>query len=221
MKPIYIKVNDEDKLVTPNLAKGIKVYGEKLVEKNGIEYRIWDPYRSKLAAAILKGLEEIPIKEGSKVLYLGASTGTTSSHVSDLIGKEGIIFAVEVSPRVAREFLERVAKYRKNVVPILQDARKPQEYGTIFGKVDLVYCDVAQPDQTDIAILNCKLYLRNNGYLLLVIKARSIDVVKEPKEVYKEEVDRLEKNGFKVVKLINLEPFDKDHAMILAKFHQE
>ena len=42
------------------------------------------PFRSKLAAAILGGVENIWMKPGSKVLYLGAASGTTVSHVSDI-----------------------------------------------------------------------------------------------------------------------------------------
>ena len=70
------------------------------------------------------------------------------------------------------EFLDRVATHRKNIIPILQDARKPKEYFSVFGKVDVVYVDIAQPDQTEIAIANCKLFLKKNGYLFLVIKTR-------------------------------------------------
>ena len=50
------------------------------------EYRAWNPFRSKLAAAIVGGIEHIHMKPGSKVLYLGAASGTTVSHVSDLVG---------------------------------------------------------------------------------------------------------------------------------------
>lgn len=39
-----------------------------------------------MAAAILGGIDDIHMKPGSKVLYLGAASGTTVSHVSDLVG---------------------------------------------------------------------------------------------------------------------------------------
>src|SRR5919206_163922 len=156
---ISISINGEKNAATLNLVKGDSVYGEKLVKYAGEEYRIWDPFRSKLAAALKKGMKNMPIKNGSKILYLGASTGTTVSHVSDIVGPSGIVFAVEPATRVARELIENVASKRKNVVPIVEDARKPRSYFSIFGKVDVVYCDIAQPDQTEIALGNCGAHL--------------------------------------------------------------
>ena len=138
-----IKVNGIREYATPNLVRGLTVYGEKLVKLDDEEYRIWDPFRSKLAAAMRKGLRDFPLNYGDKVLYLGASTGTTVSHVSDLIGNKGLVFAVEPAVRVARELIENVASKRKNVIPIIQDARRPESYFSVFGNVDLVYCDIA------------------------------------------------------------------------------
>ncbi len=201
-------------LLTKNLAPGKRVYNEELLLKGGAEYRTWDPFRSKLAAAILKGLPDDLIAEGSKVLYLGASTGTTASHVSDLVGAEGLVVGVEFAPRVAREFVEHVARERTNVIPFVADARNPSRYSV--AKVDVVYCDIAQPDQTEIAIANCDVLLKKGGTLLLVVKARSIDVLKEPGKVYLEERAKLEKAGFLVRSVVELSPFDRDHALIFA-----
>src|ERR671926_254145 len=186
----WISINGEKNAATLNLVKGHTIYGEKLVKYEGEEYRIWDPFRSKLAAALKKGMKNVPIKNGSKVLYLGASTGTTVSHVSDIVGLSGLVFAVEPATRVARELIENVASKRKNVIPIIEDARKPHSYFSIFGNVDAVYCDIAQPDQTDIAILNCKVYLKSNGILLLIVKTRSIDVTMDPKAVVAQEATK-------------------------------
>lgn len=213
----WIKSEGLKKLATENLVPGKQVYKEKLVLKKGVEYRTWDPFRSKLAASIMNGLKDIPFKEKSKVLYLGASTGTTVSHISDIVGPKGKIFAVEHASRVARDFLDRVASHRNNIIPIIQDARLPKEYFSIFGKVDIVYADIAQPDQTKIVIENCKLYLKNDGFLFLVIKTRSIDVTRSPKKIIENEVKKL-KTNFHIIQEINLEPYDKDHAMIIAKF---
>ncbi|MEM3068345.1 MAG: fibrillarin-like rRNA/tRNA 2'-O-methyltransferase [Nitrososphaerales archaeon] len=212
----WLKVDSEERIATINLASGVQVYGERLIVDKDIEYRLWDPFRSKLSAAIINGLKYLPLKEGSKVLYLGASTGTTASHVSDIIGDKGIIFCVEMSPRVARELMERCVKYRRNMIPIIEDARKHENYHSIFGHVDLVYCDIAQPDQTDIAIANCKHFLKKNGHLLLAVKSRSIDVTKKPSKVFEEEEEKLKKAGFKIEQVIELEPFDKDHVLIHA-----
>ncbi|MFB5614490.1 MAG: fibrillarin-like rRNA/tRNA 2'-O-methyltransferase, partial [Candidatus Nitrosomaritimum yanchengensis] len=208
----WINSEGEKKLATENLVVGNQVYKEKLITKKGIEYRLWDPFRSKLAAAIMNGLEEFPFKNKSTVLYLGVSTGTTISHISDIVGPSGIIFGVEHASRVARDFLDRVATYRKNIIPILQDARKPKEYFSVFGKVDVVYVDIAQPDQTEIAISNCKMYLKNHGFLFLVIKTRSIDVTKPPKQIVEEEIQRM-KTHFDILQTLDLHPYDKDHAI--------
>jgi len=153
----------------------------------------------------------------SSVLYLGVATGTSISHISDIVGQNGIIFGVEHTSRVARDFLDRVASHRKNIIPIIQDARKPQEYFSVFKKVDVAYVDIAQPDQTDIAIANCKMYLKSNGYLFLVIKTRSIDVTKDPKKVVSNEIKKLE-SLFEIKQIINLHPYDKDHVIVIAVF---
>ena len=212
----WIKSEGQKNLATENLVEGRQVYKEKLILKKGIEYRLWEPFRSKLAAAIMNGLETFPFQNKSKILYLGVSTGTTISHISDIVGPSGIIFGVEHASRVAREFLDRVATHRKNIIPILQDARKPKEYFSVFGKVDVVYVDIAQPDQTEIAIANCKLYLKKNGFLFLVIKTRSIDVTKPPKQIIDEEINKM-KNHFDILQTIDLHPYDKDHAIVIAQ----
>ena len=211
----WFQVEGEKKLATENLMPGNQVYNEKLLNVKGVEYRIWNPFRSKLAASIMNGLKDFPFNKKSDVLYLGVSTGTTISHISDIVGQDGIIFGVEHATRVARDFLDRVASHRKNIVPIIQDARKPEEFFSVYKKVDVVYVDIAQPDQTDIAIENCKLYLKSRGYLFLIIKTRSIDVTKDPKRVIKNEIKKLE-SLFEIKQTIDLHPYDKDHAMVIA-----
>jgi fibrillarin-like pre-rRNA processing protein len=201
-------------LLTRNLAPGRRVYNEDLILRDGVEYRTWDPFRSKLAAAILKGMPEDVVKEGDRVLYLGASTGTTASHISDIVGPSGLVIGVEFAPRVAREFVERVARERRNVIPFVADARDPSKYSV--AEVDVVYCDIAQPDQTEIAITNCSRLLRKDGRLLLAVKARSIDVLKDPERVYEEEKLKLEKAGFRVELIVDLKPFEKDHVLVSA-----
>ena len=202
-------------LATENLVPGNTVYNERLVVKKGIEYRTWDPFRSKLAASIKNGLETFPFKRGSSVLYLGVSSGTTASHISDIVGVKGMMFCVEHASRVARDFLDRVASYRKNIVPVLQDARRPREYSAVYGKVDIVYADIAQPDQTQIVLENCQMYLKDGGVMFLVIKTRSIDVIKTPRQVINEEKEKISRS-MDVLELIDLLPYDKDHAMIVA-----
>jgi len=205
------------RLATRNLAPGVKVYGEMLIKYEDMELRVWDAYRSKLAAAFMKGLKTSPLVDGARVLYLGVASGTTCSHVSDMIGHRGRVYGVEFSPRVMREFLERVAKFRKNVIPILADARLPVEYAYLVEEVDVIYQDVAQPYQSKILVDNADFYLKKGGWAFLAIKARSIDVTKEPSEVYKKEIETLKDGGFEIINVVHLEPYDVDHAMILAR----
>jgi fibrillarin-like pre-rRNA processing protein len=214
----WITTNGQKNIATLNLAVGSSVYGEKLVRQGEDEYRLWDPFRSKLAAAMKKGLKKMPIQNGSKVLYLGASTGTTVSHVSDIVGNSGIVFAVEPAARVVRELIENVASKRKNVIPINEDARRPQLYFSVFGKVDVVYCDIAQPDQTEIAMANCKAYLKLGGVMLLIVKTQSIDVTQDPKLTISREARKLEVSNFRIVQVLDLMPFDKDHALIYCEY---
>ena len=213
----WVQVEGEKKLATQNLVPGNQVYNEKLVQSKGVEYRVWNPFRSKLAAAVMNGLKDFPFNQKTDVLYLGVSTGTTISHISDIVGQSGTIFGIEHATRVARDFLDRVASHRKNIVPIIQDARRPEEFFSVYKKVDAVYVDIAQPDQTNIAIENCKLYLKSGGYLLLVIKTRSIDVTKDPKKVIKSEIKKLD-TLFEIKQTIDLQPYDKDHAIVITTY---
>ena len=205
------------RLATRNLAPSKNVYGERLAKCKGEEYRLWEPYRSKLAAAILKGLKTLPIRPGHKVLYLGAASGTTASHVSDIVGEAGHVYCVEFAPRSIRELVNNVCEFRMNMSPILADARLPLRYSALVEKTDDVYCDIAQPEQAKILADNADLYLKKDGWIMLAVKARSIDVTKEPSEVYKGEVETLKKRGFMISEVLHLEPYDKAHAMVIAQ----
>jgi fibrillarin-like pre-rRNA processing protein len=206
------------RLATRNLAPGRTVYGERLIHFKRVEYRVWDAFRSKLAAAILKGVQTVPITLGSRVLYLGAASGTTPSHVSDIVGEEGHVYCVEFASRSIRELVNNVAAYRLNMSPFLEDARFPEKYAMfISGKVDCVYCDVAQPEQAKILADNADGFLKPAGWVMLAVKAQSIDVTKDPAAVYKQEAQVLKKRGFNVKEIVRLEPYDKAHAMIVAQ----
>ena len=202
------------KIGTKSLIPSKRVYGEKIVKIEGVEYRIWNPSKSKLAAAILKGLKVMPIKRGSKVLYLGASAGTTPSHVADIV-EYTPVYSVEFSPRIMREFLE-VCKDRTNLIPILGDANLPNTYSNIVEMVDVIYEDVAQVNQAEILIKNARWFLKEGGYGIIAIKARSIDVVKDPKEIFKEQKEILIEGGFKIVDEVDIEPFEKDHVLMVG-----
>ncbi len=206
------------RLATRNLAPGRNVYGERLLRFEGVEYRVWDAFRSKLAGAILKGLQVVPILPEHKVLYLGAASGTTPSHVSDIVGDQGHVYCVEFAQRSLRELVSNVVAHRMNMSPFLADARMPQKYAMfISGKVDDVYCDVAQPEQAKLLADNADLFLKEGGWVMLAVKAQSIDVSMAPSEVYKQEARILVNRGFRVEQVVDLEPYDRAHAMIVAQ----
>jgi fibrillarin-like pre-rRNA processing protein len=206
------------RIATRNLALGRTVYGEQLIRYGDAEYRLWDPFRSKIAAAILNGLKRLHIKPSDKVLYLGAASGTTASHVSDIVGEEGYVFCVEFASRPFRDLLNNVCRFRRNMPPIFADARFPWKYAALMVKVDVIYCDIAQPEQAKILVKNAEIFLKSNGWIMLAVKARSIDVTEEPLRIYEREIKILEENGFRISEVIHLEPYDKAHAMIVAKY---
>jgi len=202
-------------LLTKNLAKGSSVYSEKLITDNDTEYREWKPEHSKLAAAIAKGIRQINLKPDTVVLYLGASTGTTVSHVSDIVGKGGFVFALDSAPRVMRE-LVFVCENRPNIAPILADANQPETYKDRITQVDWLYQDIAQKHQVDIFLKNVDTFLKPNHFALLAIKARSIDVTKDPSVLFEQVKKQLEKHLIIADKVL-LSPFQKDHCLFVCK----
>jgi fibrillarin-like pre-rRNA processing protein len=202
---------------TINLTPGKAFFAEELVREGGVEFRSWDVSRSKLAAAIKKGVSQIGIKEKDIVLYLGASHGFTPSFVSDLVGKEGFVFCLDNAPRVVRD-LVFVCEERNNMAPILADANHPEEYKQLItSQVDVVYQDIAQRNQVDIFLKNCDAYLKKGGFGLLAIKARSVDVSKHPKEIFREVRKKLEQSIMVIVDYRELEPLERDHAFFVCK----
>ncbi len=204
----------DGKLATRNMTPGRKVYGEDLVRYKDIEYRMWNPYRSKLAAAILRGMRKMEIKEGARVLYLGAATGTTPSHVSDIIGHSGRLFGVEISERNMREFV-KLCESRDNMLPILADAGRPEAYSESVGVCDVIYQDVAVKDQAEMLLKNSPM-LVEGGLAYFVIKSQSVDVSKDPDEVYKMELSKLQ-GAFEVLERIDIEPYDSLHMFAVLR----
>jgi fibrillarin-like pre-rRNA processing protein len=206
------------RLATKNFAPGRNVYGERLIRFDGVEYRVWDAFRSKLAGAIWKGLKTVPIHPSHKVLYLGAASGTTPSHISDIVGEEGHVYCVEFAQRSLRDLVTNVVAYRNNMSPFLADARMPQKYGMFIPeKLDEVYCDIAQPEQAKVLADNADVFLKPEGWVLLAVKSQSIDVTLPPEHVYQMEAKVLRNRGFRVEQVVDLEPYDIAHAMIVAQ----
>jgi fibrillarin-like pre-rRNA processing protein len=196
-----------DKILTENLTPGFRVYGEQLIKEKKVEYRVWNPYRSKPAAAIARGLRNFPLRPGMKILYLGIA--------SDIIGKDGVIYGVEISERSIRD-LNHVAERRGNIIPMLANAKKPEDYSWA-EHVDLVFQDVATDDQSEILIRNADMFLKRGGFAMLSIKSRSIDVTKPPREIYRQEIKKLQ-GHFRIIEKIELDPYEKDHMLaVMAK----
>ncbi|XP_067316762.1 rRNA 2'-O-methyltransferase fibrillarin [Anolis sagrei] len=216
---VFICRGKEDALVTKNMVPGESVYGEKRISvEDGeikVEYRAWNPFRSKLAAAILGGIDQIHIKPGSKVLYLGAASGTTVSHVSDIVGPEGLVYAVEFSHRSGRDLIN-VAKKRTNIIPVIEDARHPHKYRMLIGMVDVIFADVAQPDQSRIVALNAHNFLKNGGHFVISIKANCVDSTAAPEAVFASEVKKMQQENMKPQEQLTLEPYERDHAVVVG-----
>ncbi|KAK4977317.1 Small subunit processome complex component [Elasticomyces elasticus] len=209
---VFVARGKEDLLVTKNITPGEAVYGEKRISVdnpstapavNGdlpvstkTEYRVWNPFRSKLAAGILGGMEDIYMRPGAKVLYLGAASGTSVSHVADIVGPTGTVFAVEFSHRSGRDLIN-MATHRTNVIPIIEDARHPLKYRMLVGMVDCIFADVAQPDQARIVGLNAHLFLKVGGGVVVSIKANCIDSTAAPEAVFAREVVKLREERIK------------------------
>ena len=204
------------KLYSKNLVPGNKVYGEKLITFKGDEYREWDPFRSKLAAMILEKPSLEFLTKDLSCLYLGAASGTTISHLSDII-YSGIIYGVEFAERSMRQLIQNTDK-RKNIVPILGNANFPESYAnSIFTPIDLVYQDVAQPNQAQIAIENCNYYLKDNGFLILAIKSQSIDSVQKSEKIYLQEKRIIEKAGYKMIDSVNIHKYAANHIILTVQ----
>ena len=205
---------DRNKLFTVNADTGNSVYGERLFNFDNQEYRQWDQRRSKLGASISKGIFLPDFKKNDVWLYLGAASGTTVSHVSDIL-TEGFVFGIEFSPRVLRD-LYFLSEKRKNIAPILADASKPKEYLNLISGVDIVFQDIAQKNQVEIFKKNMDLFLKKDGYGIFSCKSRSIDVSKKPRDVFKV-VEKQLREYFTIVDWKTLEPYEIDHAVFVCK----
>ncbi len=196
-KNVYVSGSPENyRLYTKNLIPGRKTIDEKLIIIGGDEYREWDPYRSKLAALILE--------EPMTNLFL------------DKLNK-GIIYGVEFAERSIRQLIQN-CKDRKNVIPILGDANFPEDYGhNIFTAIDLIYQDVAQPNQAEIAIKNAEYYLKKDGILIIAIKSQSIDSISKSEKVYAQEKHYIEEKGYRIIKSVNIHKYASNHIILIVQ----
>ena len=192
----------ETRLVT----RGPSGYGEPT---DG-DWRAWDPERSKLGGMFEIGFDT-GLSGGETVLYLGAASGTTVSHVADFAGPT---YAVEFAPRPARD-LVAAAEPRDRLFPLLKDARKPDTYAHVVESgVDAIVQDVATRGQAAVAVRNAR-FLADDGRLVLAIKARSEDSTAEPEAVFERSLDQLQ-DTYEVLETARLDRFHEDHLGVVA-----
>ena len=223
------KTQKEELLCTLSFAPGENVYGEKKIQiedsnkktEDGhpikLEYRVWNAFRSKLGACIINGIGSIYICPGAKVLYLGAASGTTVSHVSDIVGETGTVYGIEISERSGRD-LTNMAKKRPNIIPIIEDGRKPWRYRAMMSMCDVIFADVAQPDQARIIDINAQYFLKAGGGFVFSIKANCIDSTADPNAVFNQQIQELKKAGFRVKEKVTLEPYERDHCVVTGVY---
>lgn len=198
------------KIYTENADPGEKVYGEGLIDHDGVEYRRWDAKRSKIGAAVQNGID-LGLEKDDFVLYLGAASGTTISHLSDILD-EGFILGVEYSDTVIRGLVE-LSERRDNIAPFLGDARKPEEYDEYVDEADMVFQDISQRDQAEIFLKNCREFLKPGGVGLLAVKARSISSSKDKDEIF-DEVREKVRSEYDIFDETELDPYEKEHLVL-------
>ncbi len=197
-------------------ASSEKVYGESFIDAKGETFREWVPERSKVGAAVMNKLD-LGVEKTDDVLYLGAASGTTVSHFSDIL-EDGYVYAVEYSDTVFRGLL-KLAEQRENIVPFLDNARKPENYEDMVPKVDVVFQDISQRDQPEIFIRNCEKFLKDDGTGLLAVKARSISSTRDEQKVFEEVREKI-REVFVIVDETELEPYEKEHLFLKLKKKQ-
>ncbi len=202
-------------LYTVNGEPGTRVYGEPLRTVAGIEFRQWDPFRSKLAAFLLAGAPADLLPPVRRALYLGGAHGTTVSHLSDL-WPGASIFVVEKSPASFAPLLA-LSRRRANLLPLLADAQLPERYRADVGEVDFLYQDVAQREQAGIFVENAEACLAPAGRGVLMLKARSVTQRRSPNAIVRETRERLGRAGLRIDGEASLAPFSRDHVALAVR----
>lgn len=215
MEEIQPGIYSKGEKIFTKAASDEKVYGEKIIQQNNTNYREWNPNRSKAGAAVKNDMQ-LGLKQNYDVLYLGAASGTTVSHFSDILNN-GFVFAVEYSDTVIRD-LVHVSEERENIAPILANARNPEEYQELVQEVDYLFQDISQKDQAEIFIKNAEKYLKKDGQALLAIKAQSISSSRDPEKVFNEVKSKIE-GYFDLISEKRLDPYEKDHLMLKLRYN--
>ena len=213
MKLISTNIFSENEKIYTLSNSSKSIYGEKVIEIDNKFYREWNPFRSKISAALMRKLKTLNIKEDSKVLYLGCASGTTVSHISDIV-KNGIIFALDLS-RKEVSLLYLKLKKRNNIAPIWANANNPDKYSENISnlKMDFIIQDIASPNQISILIKNANKYLNKKGEVYLSLKTKSISQKEEPIKILENAKEEL-KQHFTIIKSVNLRKYEDNHWLL-------
>ncbi|KAK1387233.1 hypothetical protein POM88_015411 [Heracleum sosnowskyi] len=198
-----------------NLIPGEALYGEEFIfaqneDGTEVEYRLWNPLRSKLANAIMCGVTNIWVKPGSRILYLGDDAcQITISHLSDLVGLDGLVYVVGLS-NVAVNMAEK----RSNVIVVFEKPSCHWKYRMVVGMVDVIYADIVNPEVYTI-INNASFYLRAGGHYMVYTQVNNIYLTSRGKDPFANHHQRKE---FTPIEVVTLEPIHRAYAMAFGGF---
>ena len=227
-----IQIGNEEQLATKNMVKGTKTRKEKIVIVNNEEFLEWNPYKSKLAAAIRNGLQILPIIKNSKVVCINLPEESTILHISNIVGSGGSVFVIDVNKN-KKSFLNKLVNTHKNIIPIYDTVDELSFSSSITGKVDALYVDIPESEQIEQIVEKYGSLLKNEGFLMLVTKKDDAilenDIVGWMAEQRAglnkiREITAKLKSQFEIIQEINLginyamEPYHKLHAFILAQY---
>ncbi|KAL1806043.1 rRNA 2'-O-methyltransferase fibrillarin 1-like isoform X1 [Daucus carota subsp. sativus] len=211
----------DNMLCTKNLVPGEALYGEELmrVQNEGditeVEYRVWNPFRSKLSAAIMYGVTNIWIKPGSRVLYLGNVCGLTVSNLSDLVGSDGMVYVVGYIDDVVG-----MAGTRPNVVTIIEKFWNHGNYRMLVSTVDVIFAEYDRHldeyvAETLFMVNNVRFYLRAGGHYMISTRANNLNSTGQVKDVFTIHFQRKE---FKQIETIMLNLMEGACSLVVGSY---
>ncbi|KAK1358838.1 hypothetical protein POM88_043312 [Heracleum sosnowskyi] len=214
---LYSRQREEDFVCTKNLVPGEALYGEELIyiqneDGTDIEYRVWNPLKSKLAAAIMCGVKNICVKPGAHVLYIGDVCEITVTYLSDLVGSDGLVYVVGISDVVVN-----MVEKRPNVITIIEKPNLCCNYRMVLGMVDVIFANVVNPivspHEAHWIVNNARFYLRAGGHYMISTQANNINSTSQ---------GILANNDFQrqfnPIELVMLEPIVRETVMAIGSY---
>ena len=228
-----IQIGDKEQLATKNIVEGTKTHKEKIVIVNDEEFLEWNPYKSKLAAAIRNGLQILPIIKNSKVVCINPLEESTILHISNIVGSKGSVFVIDVDKN-KKSFLNKLVDTHKNIIPIYDTVDELSSSSSITGKVDALYVDIPESEQIETIVEKYGSLLKNEGFLMLIAKKDDNAIIENDIAGWMaeqraglnkiREITTKLKSQFEIIQEINLginyamEPYHKFYTFILAQF---